>query len=326
MPTHDQDPPRVDSAHIWAICTSAGPARDRRGITLLAGGRHGIHVHMPTRASARDAEAALIRVGYHVVRATDHNRGRHLVVRGWSADALEARLTTMRSVLEQLAADPSSTATKALDRLGGLPAAGLPDSAGQQQLSRQAAAQLLRWIFTTSGVHAPHDPLAQPPDAGCALRLSAAWRLEEAIEDLAARQVRVAANALALYPVLRQHLGHDSARDIAVRQASITFHLSRPIAQDSTPLLRSAYGTPDLAPSAGDAPARTSGRSGIRSGPRLLGCIRSPPCSPDLLRTGPRQLSAGAAGTFLPAVRHSIPEQGRHRWNQKPTLTRSVRP
>jgi hypothetical protein len=43
----------------------------------------------------------------------------------------------------------------------------------------------------------------------------ATTRLEEAIEELAARQVRVAANALALYPVLRQEMSHDIARDSA---------------------------------------------------------------------------------------------------------------
>jgi hypothetical protein len=269
MPTRDQDLSGVDPSHVWAICGSAGPARDRNGTALLAGGREGLHIYPPTRASARNAQAALSRVGYHVALATDHRQGRHLVVRGWSADALEARLTAMRAVLQRLGADPGSTATKALDRLGSVPAAALPDRAGQQQLSWQAAADLLRWIFTTSGIHAPHDPLAQPADAGCALRLSTAWRLEEAIEDLAGRQVRVAANALALYSALRQQTDHDSARDIAVRQASITFHLSSPVAQDTTPLLRTVHGvtarpTPELLAAAASTHGRKfpSGRTG----------------------------------------------------------------
>ncbi len=271
MPAPDQYRSGIDPSHIWAICASAGPARDRHGTALLAGGRGSLHIYLPTRTSERDAQAALRRVGYHVVRATDRSQGRHLVVRGWSADALEARLNSMRSVLDQLAADPGSTAAKALAQLGNLSAAALPDRAGQRQLSWQAAAQLLRWVFTTSGIHAPHDPLARPADAGCALRLSAAWRLEEAIEDLAARQVRVAANALALYPALRQQMGHDSARDIAVRQASITFHLSSPVAQDTTLRLRTAHGAPGAdtsAPEAAAPRAPTPGRPAIRSEPQ----------------------------------------------------------
>jgi hypothetical protein len=270
MPTRDQQPLRVDPSHIRAICASAGPARDRRGTVLLAGARDGIHVYMPTRAGARNAQAALGRVGYQVVRTTGHRRGGHLVVCGWSADALEARLTAMRSVLEQLAADPGSTATKALDPLGSRSAAALPDRAGQRELSQQAALQLLRWIFATSGIHAPHDPLARPADPGCALRLNAACRLEEAIEDLAARQVRVAADALAQYPVLRQQMGHDSARDIAVRRASVAFHLSSRVAQDTTQILGNARQAPGAGTSRGSAAATRalpSGQPGIRSGP-----------------------------------------------------------
>ena len=293
---------------------------------------------MPTRAGARNAEAALSRVGYQVVRTTDHRRGGHLVVRGWSADGLEARLIAMRAVLEQLASDPGSTAMKALDRLGGLPAAALPDRAGQRQLSRQAATQLLRWIFTTSGIHAPHDPLARPADAGCALRLSTAWRLEEAIEDLAARQVRVAADALAQYPVLRQQMGHDSARDIAVRRASVAFHLSGRVAQDTTQILGNARQTPGDGTSRRNAAATRalpSARPGIPPEPGRSGVSVHRRCRPDLLPIG-RGSCPRAAGTFPPAVRNGIPitrartthpgSREGARWKQKPTLTRSARP
>ena len=268
MPNRDQHPSGLDPSHIWCICASAGPVRDRQGAALLTGGRDGIHVYLPTRVGARNAQAALSLVGYRVVRTTDDSQGRHLLIRGWSAEALEARLIAMRSVLEQLAANPGSTATSALGRLGTLPAAALPDRAGQQQLSRQAAVQLLRRIFTTSGIHAPHDPLARPADAGCALRLSAAWRLEEAIEELAARQVRVAANALALYPALRKEMGHHSARDTAVRQASVVFHLSSRLAQNTTRILRNPRPTPGAGMSRRNAAATRalpSSRRGIRS-------------------------------------------------------------
>lgn len=244
MPTPDQNPSGVDPAHIWAVCASAAPARDRRGAVLLAGARAGIHLYMPTRAGARNAEAALSRVGYQVVRTTDRSRGGQLVVPGWSADGLEARLIAMCAVLEQLASDPASTAMKALDRLGGPQTAALPDRTGQRQLSRQAATQLLRWIFATSGIHAPHDPLARPADADCGLRLSTAWRVEEVIEDLAARQVRVTADALAQYPGLRQQMGHEVARDIAVGRASVAFYLSSRVAQDTTQILGNARQTP----------------------------------------------------------------------------------
>jgi hypothetical protein len=269
MPTPDQNPSGFDPAHIWAVCASAAPARDRHGAALLAGMRDGVHVYMPTRAGARTAEAALSRVGYQVVRTTDHRRGGQLMVRGWSADGLEARLIAMRAVLEQLASDPGSTAMKALDRLGGLPAAALPDRTGQRQLSRQAATQLLRWIFATSGIHAPHDPLARPADAGCGLRLSTAWQLEEAIEDLAGRQVRVTADALAQYPVLRQQMGHDSARDIAVRRAGVAFYLSSRVAQDTTQILGNGRQTPGGGTSgriAAATRALPSARPGIPSG------------------------------------------------------------
>ena len=267
MPNRDQHPSGLDPSHIRCVCASARPARDRQGTALLTGGRDGIHVYLPARVGARNAHAALSVVGYGVVRTTDDSQGRHLLVRGWSAEALEARLIAMSSVLEQLAANPGSTATSALDRLGTLPAAALPDRAGQRQLSRQAAVQLLRWIFATSGIHAPHDPLARPADAGCALRLSAAWRLEEAIEELAARQVRVAANAFVLYPALRREMGHDSARDTAVRQASVVFHLSSRVVQDTTRILGNARQTRGAGMSRQNAAAiraLPSSRRGIR--------------------------------------------------------------
>ncbi len=308
MPNRDQHPPGLDPSHIWSICSSAAPGRDRHGNALLTGGPDGIHVYLPSRAGARGARTALSLVGYSVLRNTDDSHGRHLLVRGWSAEALDARLIAMRSVLGQLAANPGSTATLALDRLGALPAAALPGRAGQQQLSRQAAAQLLRWIFTTSGIHAPHDPLARPADAGCALLISAAWRLEEAIEDLAARQVRVAASAVALYPALRQEMGHDTARDTAVRQASVVFYLGSRVAQDTARILRNARQTPDAGGSRRSAAATRASPSNRRSiRPEAQGARIYPFTGPDAAPDRPPKATARSRGRTFPPGR-----AGRH--------------
>jgi hypothetical protein len=305
MTARDPYPSGVDPCHIWAVCAAAAPGHDPAGTAVLAGGRDAARVYLPARAAARAAQAALSRVGYQVARAAGSSRGRQLLVRGWSAGGLEARLTAMRAVLEQLAADPGSAATMALDQLRRVPAAELPAAAGQQQLTWQAGEQLRRWIFAASGIHAPHDPLARPADTGCALRLSAAWRLEEAIDDLAARQLRVAGRALALYPALRQQIGHDSARDTVIRQAGITFHLSSPIAQDTTPLLRNAGRAPGLGASAPAQPAPAaspSARPGTWPGPRaapVTGTPAGPASSPPstaAARPRGRNFPSGRAG------------------------------
>jgi hypothetical protein len=263
----DPYPSGLDPAHILAICAQAAPGH-RRDTVLVVGGRHAAQVYLPDRAAGRAAQAALGRVGYQADRATGGSRGRHLIIHGWGAGALEARLVAMRAVLEQLAADPASMATTVLEQLRGVPEAELPGQAGQQQLVAQAAAQLRRWIFRSSGIHAPHDPRVRPADPGCGLRVSATWQLEEAIDDVAARLARVAGHALDLYPALRPQVGHDGARDSAVRQASITFHLrSSPVAQDTSPLLRSPGRDPGTA-AAEAAPgtqASATGRPGSRA-------------------------------------------------------------
>jgi hypothetical protein len=205
---------------------------------VIAGEHYGARACLPARPAARAAHAALNRVGYQVVPATEGNRrGRDLTVCGWSARGLESRLTAMRGVLGKLGSEPGSTAATALDQLGRLPATELPDEAGRLQLVQQAGRQLRGWISVTSGIHAPCDPLARPADAGCALRLSATWRAEQAIDDLVARHLRVTWHALALYPGLRQTRSHDIACESAVRQAGIASHLSDHLARGTTPLM-----------------------------------------------------------------------------------------
>jgi hypothetical protein len=248
MTTPGPYPSGVDPVHVLAICAEAAPGT-HRDTAILVGGRHAACVYLPTRRAARAAQAGLCRVGYQADRPTGNTRGRDLIIHGWSAGALEARLIAMRAVLEQLAANPVSTATTVLDKLRGIPLAELPGEAHRQQLIAQAAGQLRRWIFTGSGIQVPHDPRLRPADTGCALRVSAAWQLEEAIDDVAARHIRVARYAIDLYPASRQQLGHDGGRDSAIRRAAIAFHLrSRPVTQDTSPLLATSGQAPDATP------------------------------------------------------------------------------
>jgi hypothetical protein len=215
-------PDRIDPAHVLAVSMEAipGPVRDE---VQFAQGRPGTVVYLPTRHVARAAQDALTLVGYRV-DASD--RGCSLFIRDWSTGALEARLVGMRAVLSLLSAQPGRTAATMLDQLRAVPAAQLAAAGTRRRLAAQAGQQLRRWLDARSGIHAPHDPRFQPTDPGDATRLLAAWRLEKAIDDIAARQQRVAAEALGLYPALRTDLGHAMARDTAVQQASITFHLT----------------------------------------------------------------------------------------------------
>jgi hypothetical protein len=231
--------------HVWTICTTAAPGSQRDGTALLVGGQYATRVYLPNRSAAHAAHAALRRVGYQASRATGGIRGRDLIVAGWSAEGLESRLTAQRAVLQKLAAEPAATAIAALDQLDRLPAAALPGLAGQRQLIVQAGQQLRAWISGTSGIHAPRDPRARPTEPGSALRLHASRRAEEAIDNLAVRHLQVAEVAVAFYPALRQRMGHDTARDSAVRRAGMAFHLSpQQLGQDLTPLLRNADRAP----------------------------------------------------------------------------------
>ena len=56
-----------------------------------------------------------------------------------------------------------------------------------------------------------------------------------------------------IYSSLLQRMDPYQARDSAIRWASITFHLSGPPAQDSSPLIRSVTGAQASAPATGTA-------------------------------------------------------------------------
>ncbi len=256
MTPSDPYPSGVDPAHVLAIATMAASDGQHDGAVLLTSGRRAARVYLPTRAGAQAAHTALQRVGYQISR-TGNRRGRDVIVTGWSAEGLESRLIVMRTAQVRLAAEPLATALVALDAFADLPATELPGQAGQQQLVRQATQRLRAWIARTSGIHAPCDPGSRPADLGCALRLNATREAEKVIDNLAARQVRVAELAVALYPDLRRQMSHDHACDSAVRRAGLAFHLSPPLAQDTTTLL---HGT-DPAPGPAPKPASLPGAS-----------------------------------------------------------------
>jgi hypothetical protein len=256
MTAPDPYPSGLDPAHIVAVCAQA---TGRRGLAIGMTG--GICVCLPSRRAARGARAALTRVGYQVSPAL-RGRGRDLVVSGWSAAGLESRLAAMRAVLHQLADNPSGTAVAVIDRFRALPVQPAPPSAGEE-IVRAAGSRLRAWVHTSSGIQSPCDPRVVPGDVSVALRLRAAWALEQLIGDLAERRLRVAGNALALFSSLRQELGDDIARDRAIRWAGVTFHVSGTAAQESAPLIQGAAvgtaaagQTPVLGRSPGTRPAR----------------------------------------------------------------------
>lgn len=223
----------LDPAHITAICSRA------TGRNVLAVGTSGgIAVCLPTRRTARTACVALARVGY---AATIHAGGhsRDLVVTGWSPAGLEARLAALRAVLHQLAENPSMTARAVVERYRHLPAgASLPD-AGSQILDH-ARAGLRDRVEARSGIHTRRNPAVVPADIGVNLRLHVARVLEESIDDLVQRHLRVAEQALVLFASLREEMDTGRAAEAATRWAGIFFRLPSSPAQDSAPLLRGA--------------------------------------------------------------------------------------
>ena len=244
MTVPDPYPAGLDPAHILAICAHATGGRPG----LAVGARDGMCVCLPSRRAARSASVALARVGYQVI-ANSGPRGRDVVVTGWSPAGLESRLTAMRAVLHQLADNPALTARAVIERFRSLPGASPSPRAGLAILE-QARTDLRSWVSARSGIHAPRPPAVLPPDVGIALRLGTAGVLEQVIDDLIERRLRVAGHALALFCSLREQMDVGRAQEAAIRWAGITFHLSGPAAQDSTHLIHGAL----WLPSAGSAP------------------------------------------------------------------------
>jgi hypothetical protein len=269
----DRHPAGLDPAHVLAICARA--TGGRRGLVVRRS--DGIVVCLlPSRRAARRAITALARVGYEVT-SVSAGRGRDLLVTEWNPAALESRLAMMRTIVHQLAGDPLVTARSVIERFRSLPAeARTPERTWE--LLNQGRAGLSNWVTTRSGIHALRDCTVQPTGVGIALRLRAAGMLEQAIDDHAERQLRVAGCALVLFGRLSGQMDDDRAQDTALRWAGIAFHLGGQAAHDSSPL--APRGVP-LAPrgvplvprgvlpaqggvAADRAPARTSA-PGIRS-------------------------------------------------------------
>ncbi len=122
---------------------------------------------------------------------------------GWNEAELESRLTAMRVVLHQLAGNPSPTARAVIERFRDLPSAAQSARSGLGVLD-EARTGLRSWVSERSGIHAPRRPAVLLPDVGVALPLATANVLEQAIDDLIERHLRVAGHALALFCSLRE--------------------------------------------------------------------------------------------------------------------------
>jgi len=218
MATPDLRERGLDPAHILSVASQAiGSGHGHASRATATPG--GLRVYLSSRLAADGAAPALTRVGYQVARinGTGH---RDLLVTGWSSDGLESRLTAMRAVLHRLDGNPGSTADAVIERVRRLPAH--PET----RVLADARTQLQAWVSACSGIHAPRNPAIMPADTGNALRLGLAHTLENAIDDLVERHLRVAGHALPLFLSLRQHTTEAQAKEAAIRRAGIIFHLN----------------------------------------------------------------------------------------------------
>jgi hypothetical protein len=227
----------LDPAHILAICARA--TGGRRGLAVRKA--DGIIVCiLPSRRTAYRASTALARVGYEVT-SVSASRGRDLLVTGWDPATLESRLTTMRRVMHQLADNPPLTANAVIERFRSLPAESRTRQ-HQWELLNRASIGLRGWVTTRSGIHVLRDSTIQSAEPGIAVRLRATAALERAIDEQVERQLQVAGHALALFRHLSGQTDGDSAKDAAIRWASITFHLSSSTTRDPSSLMPHAAG------------------------------------------------------------------------------------
>ena len=214
------DPRRagLDPAHILAICERAAASGNQPSVRHTLAVPAGLSVRLSSPQAAQLARAALARVGYQAALARPSRRSRNVLVAGWSAAGLESRLAAMRATVHQLRAEPAATATAVIDRYRRL-SAGLPGIQASAAALSQAEKQIRLATAARCGIHAPRDPAILPADTGNALRLRVIWALEQAIDDLIERHLRVTRRALAQFCSLRRHGSDDWASDTAIRRA-----------------------------------------------------------------------------------------------------------
>ena len=294
MTPAEPDPAGLDPAHILMIC--AGFAGDR-GVQAVRTA-HGVRVIMPARRAAWEATGALGRAGYTAALVASSRTRADVMVTGWNAGRLDARLTSLRAVMHRLADNPLVTATAAVRRFAALPARAATREAADNILG-ESRVELRRWVDARAGICAPSPPAVLPADAATAMRVRAVVSCEQAIGDLIDRHLRVAGHAVTLFGSLRQQMNDGRAQNTAIRRAGITFHLSSgSIAQDSTPLMRRS------APERRSAqPPRSQGRPG-------RGAVQefpAPPGAAGPVGPAPPPARRGPGGQSFPAAR-----PGRH--------------
>ena len=216
MTTPDLRRAGLDPAHILAICEHVAASDGWRPVGYVTAVPDGVRVRLRSPRAARAMRTALTRTGYDTALTRP---GRHwdLLVTGWDDHALETRLTAMRTVIQQLAADPTATATAVIDRYRQMSARS-PARLGILALV-QASEELRATVTARCGIPAPRDPAVRPAEIGNALRLRAIWVLEKIIDDLLERHLRIARRALTLFRTLRQDTTDDRAQETAISRA-----------------------------------------------------------------------------------------------------------
>ena len=148
----------LDPAHIVAVCARVvgGDAEVRAAVDPA-----GVRVELPSRRAAWAGMAALGRTGYTAALTGSGRGSRDLIVTGWNADRLDARLTAMRTVMHHLADNPLVTATAAVRQFAALPR-GAATTAAATEILRESDHRLRGWVDERAGICLPTPPAVLP--------------------------------------------------------------------------------------------------------------------------------------------------------------------